>query len=309
MKQHEGCGRGVQVFETWSDTSAVRCRQYAYDLSAEDFMLTDPSLWFPTGLIPLMGCSEVRGMPVDDVRKIYAGHLLYFLDYTAELELALVNKAVFCMVYGPLSKYFSVSECSAALKLYADEGYHALFSKVMAEQVAGYFQLDRHRSVRFKYFDRVCARDFNSCEGLALFVMAFISETIITRELSLLARDDLLSPIFHMFQDHLHDEAKHSVFFSDCFVTLWGKISGAQRDVVVDMLVIGFRIFCRPDIAFVRSQLVGRDVCITNVVNHLRQGWSKRASSLLSLTMKAIHRTDLLDNKSYVRQFEIEGLI
>ncbi|MFJ4434275.1 diiron oxygenase [Pseudomonas sp. NPDC089395] len=309
MKQQERIGRGVQVFETWNDTSAVRCRPYAYDLSAQDFMQVNPSLWFPTALIPLMGCSEVKVLPVENLRKIYAGHLLYFLDYTAELEVALVNKAVSCIVYGPLSKYFSASERSTALKLYADEGYHALFSKMMAEQVADFFELDRHRSARLKHFDRLLASDLNHNEELVLFVMAFISETIITRELALLVRDDLVSPVFHMLQDHLHDEAKHSVFFSDCFVTLWGKISDVEKDVVVKMLVIGFRIFCRPDIAFVRSQLEGKGFCSASIVSQLRQGWPSRAVSLLMLTMKAIRRTDLLANKSYLRQFEIEGLV
>ncbi|MGJ7548320.1 diiron oxygenase [Pseudomonas alloputida] len=99
------------------------------------------------------------------------------------------------------------------LKLYADEGYHALFSKDLAEQIAGYHRLERYRSVRLKHLSRLLVRYSGKWEELALFVMAFISETVITRELSLLGQDDLNVPVFSMLTDHLHDEAKHSVFF------------------------------------------------------------------------------------------------
>ncbi|MBV4530457.1 diiron oxygenase [Pseudomonas sp. SWRI107] len=40
-----------------------------------------------------------------------------------------------------------------------------------------------------------------------------------------------------MFQDHLIDESRHSIFFSDLFVTLWGGLSNSQKDFMVTCLI------------------------------------------------------------------------
>ncbi|WP_313710853.1 diiron oxygenase [Pseudomonas sp.] len=309
MNQQKEVIRAVMVFDTWDSTSSVRARPYAYELSGQDFLRAEPSLWFPRALMPLMGCPGIESLPLQKIRKLHVSHLLYFLDYTTELEMTIVNKAVNCMVHGELSMHFSVGERSAVLKLYADEGYHALFSKDLAEQIAGYHRLERYRSVRLKHLSRLLARCSGKWEELALFVMAFISETVITRELSLLGQDDLNVPVLSMLRDHLHDEAKHSVFFADCFVKLWGQASTAERDFVVNALLVVVRIFCRPDISFIRSQAKDTALCRERVVNHLRQNWRRRVASTLQLTLKAVRRTDLLSNASYFRQLKNEGWI
>jgi hypothetical protein len=307
MSQQKQESRAVMVFDTWNSTSSVRARPYAYELSGQDFLRAQPSLWFPAVLMPIMGCPGIEGLPLQEARKLHVSHLLYFLDYTTELEMTIVNKAVDCMVHGEISMYFSKGERFAVLKLYADEGYHALFSRDLAEQIAGYYRLERFHSVRLKHLSRVLARCTGKREELALFVMAFISETVVTRELSQLGQDDLSLPIFNMVRDHLHDEAKHSIFFADCFVKLWAQVSPCEKDFVVDALLVVVRVFCRPDISFIRFQTKDTALCRERVVNHLRQNWRRRIPSTLQLTLKAIRRTDLLSNASYFRRLKDEG--
>ncbi|MFJ4349236.1 diiron oxygenase [Pseudomonas sp. NPDC089401] len=309
MKQKKAVNRSLMAFDAWDSSSSVRTRPYAYALSKKDCLQAEPSLWFPTALVPLTGYPEVKGLPVHGLRKLHIRCLLYFLDYTTELEVALVNRAVTCMVQGDLSGFFSPDERNAALKLYTDEGYHALFSNDLAEQVATYFKLSRFRSTRLKHFNDLLATCGRGDEALGLFVMAFISETVITQALSLLTRDELILPVFNMLKDHLHDEARHSVFFAGCFATVWQQASDTEREFIVNTLIVGLRIFCRPDIPFARFQLKDAAVCCEGAVRFLRQNWRLRMPATLQLTLNAIRRTDLLSNVSYFCRFKKEGFI
>jgi len=309
MNKTLAANRVELAFEAWHTSSAVRARPYAYEFSVQDYQICEPALWFPEILMPLLKLSRVRELSKEQLLEIHVQHLINFLDYTTDLEITHVNSGVNTMTHGALSQYFTESEKCAALKLYTDEGYHALFSKEMAEQLAGHFIFVRRRSARVKQLDKVVAASPVEFKHLVAFVIAFVSETIIVQELSCLARSDLVSPVFHMFKDHLQDEAKHSVLFVECWVRLWSQLTGRERDFIVDLVIKVICIFCRPDTRFLLSILNFDRTLGRAVVAEMRKSWRARMPHVIDTTMKALRRTDVLDCQVYLERFKASGVV
>ncbi|MEX5341512.1 diiron oxygenase [Pseudomonas sp. I2] len=205
--------RGERAFHDWHQNSAVRSRPYAYLLTPQDLADTDPERWYPTSLNPVLSLSEVTKLPSSTRLNAHVAHLVHFLDYTTTLELTVVNDAVASMTLGALKQNFDAVDQRAALKLYTDEGYHALFSRQIADQLVEHFDIARHPAMRLLLLNQYIEQTPSTYKSLAVFMIAFVSETIITRELLDLSREQLVEPVFHMLRDHLHDEARHSVFF------------------------------------------------------------------------------------------------
>lgn len=305
----KGTDRSITLFRGWHLSSAVRSRPYVYKFSEADFAQSDPGLWFPAALSPVLGHDSVRALSKQELRILHVYHLVYFMDYTTELEIAHVNEAVQCIVIGGLKKYFEDGERCIALKLYADEGYHALFSRDIADQVSKHFDLVRAKSTRIVGLDRILEKSPLGFRCLTRFCIAFVSETLIACELLKLSRDSLVDPVAHMFIDHLHDEGRHAVFFSECFVQLWRKISRCEKNYVVQVLLEVLAVFCRPDIYFLRMLFKGRPVLGNEVVAYLESSWSARMLEISGPTLRAIERTDLLDDEGYLLQFRAAGLV
>ncbi|WP_447739368.1 diiron oxygenase [Pseudomonas laurentiana] len=236
--------RSVAMFRDWHLSSAVRSRPYAYKFSEADFAQSEPGMWFPAALSSALAHDSVKALSKQELRTLHVYHLVYFMDYTTELEVAHVNEAVQCVVVGGLKKYFEDEERRIALKLYADEGYHALFSRDIADQVAKHFDLVRAKSARIVGLDRILEESPLRFRDLTRFCIAFVSETLIVCELLKLSRDSLVEPVAHMLIDHLHDEGRHAVFFSECFVRLWWKISRCEKNYVVEVLLEVLAVFC-----------------------------------------------------------------
>lgn len=304
MKKTDSC----RYFATWDTTSTVRSRPNRYLFTDTEFSETTPERWFPKALIPLANQAGMEILPEAALLRIHIGHLVHFLDYTTELEISYVNRAICCITQGALSQHFSSQERFCALKLYADEGYHALFSRELSDQVTNRFSLPRMRSARLHHLDRSRATQRHKHQELAAFIIAFVSETIITRELSWLSHGDLLPPILHMFQDHLIDESRHSIFFSDLFVTLWGGLSNSQKDFMATCLIKTILIFSRPNIHFIRLIADTHLTVIENAIKTLQNNWLDRISDSTALTMRAIKRTDLFKNHTYINAFRENGL-
>lgn len=308
MKTTVSANRAVSAFETWHASSAVRARAYAYKFSDQDYQICEPGLWFPEILMPVLMCARLGKLTKDQLRLVHVHHLIHFLDYTTDLEVTHVNRAVISMTHGALSAHFTDEQKCQALKLYTDEGYHALFSKEMADQLARHFCLVRSRSTRIKRLDRIIAACPQEYKHFAEFVIAFVSETIIVQELSYLARGDLVLPVFHMLNDHLHDEAKHSVFFIECWVQLWSNLSREERGIVVDQLVKVIRAFCRPDVGFTLSLINPDRSLVRRVATDAKKICAGRAHIILASTIKALRRTDLAADAIYLQKFQAAGI-
>lgn len=301
--------RSVAMFEGWHSSSSVRSRPCTYIFTESDFTRSVPSLWFPAALSSALAHESVRALSEKELLVMHVYHLVYFMDYTTELEMSHVNEAVQCMVVGGLSKYFDDEERRIALKIYTDEGYHALFSREIADQVAKHFDVVRIRSARIERLDNILKNSPSGLSCFTRFCIGFVSETLIARELLRLSRNSLVGPVASMLKDHLHDEGRHAVFFSECFARLWLRIPKREKDYVVQTLVKVLTAFCRPDVRFLQMLFNKQRVIGDEVVTDLEKNWVSRMIEICGPTLRAIERTDLLEDEVYFLQFKSAGLV
>lgn len=301
--------RSCTVFKSWHTTSAVRSRPYAYHFSVEDFTQSEPDLWFPSALSPALAHDSTKQLSKKDQLILHAYHLVHFMDYTTQLEMSHINETIQCIVTGELKEYFDEKIHLTALKLYADEAYHALFSREIADQVASQFFLERISSARIKRLDQILQDSPQTFKSITRFCIAFVSETLITYELHSLTRDSLVAPVAHMLIDHLHDEGRHAIFFSDCFAQLWRQLHIPQKDYLVVTLLKALKAFCQPDVHFLRLVFKEHPSVEQVVIENMNKNWMLRMPTLSKMTLRAIMRTDLLEEDRYALQFRSTGLI
>ncbi len=301
--------RRSRVFKAWDSSSTVRSKAYCYELTPDDFSINDPEMWFPSLLGPALSHPAVCALPVENRKILHIHYLLYFMDYTAQLEMGQVNEAVQCMSVGGLSEYFSAEDRRMGIQLYVDEGYHALFSLHLADQLATHYALDRVSSSRILNMHSLISSSAEVYKDLTRFCIAFVSETVIVRELLELTRDDLVRPVANMFMDHLHDEGRHSIYFIECFPILWRQLGAGERDHVVETLIKVLAVFSRPDARFVNSLFASHPTMASHVLPDLKRGWVERMRSLSASTIQAISRTDMLRNTHYHQLFKSAGLL
>ena len=301
--------RSAATFRNWYSSSTVRSRPYGYLLSEQDFLEINPDRWFPSSMAPALAHAEITNLTLPERLRLHINHLTYFLDYTTDLEITHVNKAVKSITHGALKKYFDSSDHRAALKLYVDEGYHALLSRELADQVANHFRLKRRRSARINSLSELVAQTPSSHQDLTQFIIAFVSETLITKELLDLSRNNLIPGVYNLLIDHLHDEGKHSVYFSYCFEKLWTKLSEPQQDFAARSLLEILLIFGRPDKEFILSLFTSNAKQGESILKHLEDRVTERIATLAIPTMQAVQRTTLLQKHDMLHLFRANGIL
>ncbi len=301
--------RSLILFRNWHSSSTVRSRPFAYQFTKADFAQTEPSLWFPAELSPALTHDSVQALPKKELLNLHVAHLVHFMDYTTTLEISYVNEAVHCIIAGNLQKYFEEEARCAALKLYADEGYHALFSKTIADHAAQHYSLERTNSTRLESLNYILEKSPKTFKCLTRFCIGFVSETLITPELLKLSSHTLVDPVANMLRDHIHDEGRHAIFFSECFTSLWQKISKIERDYVAHILPTIIMAFCEPDLPFLHKLFKTRPRLGGDVAAYVLANRSSRVMHICAPTLRAIERTELLANKDYFLLFKASGLV
>ncbi|WP_337157261.1 diiron oxygenase [Pseudomonas putida] len=300
---------GSRAFKDWDRRSAVRSRPYQYCLSSRDLAVLEPERWYPTCLCPALQLEELRCLPSSSRLTAHIAHLVHFLDYTTSLELTVVNECVASITLGDLKRYFTSTDQRMALLLYTDEGYHASFSRKIADQVSEHFNLARYPSMRLSRLNYYLKKAPENYRYIAVFLVAFVSETVITKELLDLTRLQLIEPVFNMLRDHLHDEARHAIFFSGCLAKLLPQLSESEKAFTAHALSDILEIFFRPDREFLAA-LFGQDSFHFNIIiEQLESVIKERLPQVAAPTLLAIQRSTLLEDRVHRELFRKRGLL
>jgi hypothetical protein len=193
---------------------------------------------------------------------------VHFLDYTTLLEHRIVNRAVEVIVHRELPIYVPLPMKHAALQLYTDEGYHALFSNRLAEQIANFYGITGRPAIpqRITRLNALIARTPEKNRALAWFLLGFVSETIIARELLDVCRDSLVSSVNDMLRDHLADEARHSRYFAEAFHYFWLSMNTRQRTFASRTLLEIIGTFFEADERWLQQSLRGVGIADSDVM-------------------------------------------
>ncbi|PWE41879.1 aminobenzoate oxygenase [Pseudomonas prosekii] len=272
--------------------------------------------WFPPGFLPYIDHPSIQAAGPAVVHRLTANHLVYFLDYTTLLEHRIVNRAVETIVHDELGIAIPQQMKTAGLQLYTDEGFHALFSNSVAEQIADLYGITSRPLMprRITRLNDLLARAPDEHKALALFMVGFVSETIIARELLDLCRDLLVSGVQEMLRDHLTDEARHSRYFAQVFHYVWLNLPGTRRTLAAHWLVEIILLFFEIDDRWLRESLLSAEldaVCITDILGGLTgmNAVAARARSGAGATFKALHTSGFFDLPGNRQLFAQAGLI
>lgn len=300
----------------WNSRASVRASEHTYQLPSDLEQQLETRHWFPPAFLPYLSHPSIKAAGQSVIHRLSANHLVYFLDYTTLLEHRIVNRAVETIVHGELGVSIPQKMKTAALQLYTDEGFHALFSDSLAEQIANHYGIASRPVIpqRITRLNALLDQTPERHKALAWFLVGFVSETIIARELLDVSRDALVSSVQEMLKDHLTDEARHSRYFSEVFHYLWLTLNSSQRTFTAKYLVQVLLTFFEIDERWLKESLrsTGLNVaCIADIFGGLtgQAASAQRARSGAGATLQALHNAGFFDLHSNRQLFTQAGIV
>ncbi|MBZ9784643.1 diiron oxygenase [Pseudomonas sp. REP124] len=298
----------------WDNKASVRTNKHCCLLPLDLQQQLKTRNWFPLDFLPYLNHPAISNRAI--THHLSASHLVYFLDYTTLLEHRIVNRSVETIIYNELGISIPTRMKAAALQLYTDEGYHALFSSQLAEQVADFYGITVRQVTprRIARLNNLIERTPERRKKLCWFLIGFVSETIIAKELLDACRDELVSSVQDMLRDHLNDEARHSRYFCEVFHYLWLNLDSDQRAFSTSSLVEILLIFFEIDEPWLGSSLRGAGLDETSVLEILSdltssQACLRRARSGARPTLKALTKAGVFEIPSNRQIFFNAGLL
>ncbi|WP_293153684.1 MULTISPECIES: diiron oxygenase [unclassified Microcoleus] len=206
---------------------------------------------FSPDLVPLADHPAIASDSTHRV-TVLAYRLLAHLQFTTLLELSHVNPVCSSLAQGNAPIFLSTLQRNDALRIYCDEGGHALFVELFSTQVEEAFGLDRSVIGR-PHFDRIIEKIIAEHQTrlsphlIQLFFVT-ISETLVTKVLNNVPHDPQVSPIVRaVIGDHAADEALHSVYFRGLFPVLWQSLASYEQEEMGQLLPQLVWAFLAPD--------------------------------------------------------------
>jgi hypothetical protein len=168
---------------------------------------------------------------------LLAYRLLAHLRFTSLLELDYINPVCHAITQGKLLVELSTQQKIDALRIYCDEGGHALFVEELAGQLTENFAIAEQIVTRPKFasvLDTIIEENkFNVSPKLIHLFFVTISETLITRTLNYIPKDMRVASVVRLvMSDHALDEALHNVYFRELFPLLWNALSSTEKVVI-----------------------------------------------------------------------------
>lgn len=241
--------------EKWYENSGVRSgvrRSFSAAAAGE--------VVFPARLVPHLAHPAAAALPQDRRDLLAQLHLYQFLMATTHLETRVVNVGAERIANGRSGLDLPASMRMDAFKVYCDEGYHALYSLDLADQIA------RCTAVPVPSWDfggfvarlAWAARELLPDEPvLAQLLQVVVFETLITAVLNEAPSEpNLAAPVRELLRDHARDEGRHHRFFSAFFHELWTGLPATLRPRVARALPALVEVCLTADTAPARAALV-----------------------------------------------------
>jgi hypothetical protein len=231
-------------FRRWDQCSWIRSKP-----------VTDDSLEggapFPASIVPLAAHPEVASCP-ERKNELLAYRALAHLEFTTLLELEHVNAVCKSLAQGEAPVTLTLEQRHDALRIYCDEGGHALIVELLAKRLEALHQIDR-RILGRPRFDQIISRLLEERAReipphLIRYFFVTVSETLITKLLSEIPNDHTVVPAVRaVLRDHASDEAHHREYFRWLFPKIWAALSTEEKVRVGCLLPEFLWAFLGPD--------------------------------------------------------------
>jgi hypothetical protein len=241
--------------DRWYEVAGVRsgARRIFHEETANG------KVFFPDRLVPHLRHPAVAALPKPRRDTLVLLHLYQFLLATTHVETRVVNVGAERIANGRAGIELPVAMRMDAFKVYCDEGYHALYSLDLAEQIAGVTGVQVPGWDYGAFVERLARTACSLLPGepvLAQLLQVVVFETLITSILNEAPADPrLVGAVREVLRDHARDEGRHHRFFTAFFHELWAGLDPALRTRVAHGLPALIELCMTIDVTPVRSAL------------------------------------------------------
>lgn len=230
-------------FSRWNESSWIRSKP----IRENDIT----GLPFSPDLVP----ASAHQLVADDFNcwmTVLAYRLLAHLQFTTRLELSHVNPICSALAQGQAPIVLTTEQRHDALRIYCDEGGHALFVELLSKQVEQTFGVDSN-ILGCPQFERTLEQVVQEHQtqvspNLIKLFFVTVSETLVTKVLLSVPQDQRVAPAVRaVIGDHAADEALHSAYFRNLFPMLWHGLSLTEREIIGQLLPRLVWAFLGPD--------------------------------------------------------------
>jgi hypothetical protein len=236
---------------------------------------------FPESQIPYLRHEGLADLSPVTRQALVARHLYQYLMFTVHLETKAVNRGVAMVAHGEVDFTVDPETRLDAFKIYCDEGYHALYSLDIIQQIeatTGIAALPYDFQPRLDRLDRTGDRFLPEHPALAKLLQVVVFETVVTSILSDVPRDPTVYRVVReVVGDHARDEAHHHAFFVTFFRELWANLPASLRRDVARSLPHFVDDCLRPDLAPIRASLHAAGLAAPLVEDVLDDCYSEEA--------------------------------
>jgi hypothetical protein len=223
-------------FERWYDTAGVRGG--ARRMFADE---TDQGkVFYPQHLVPYLAHEALADLTDAQRRVLTIRHLYQFLLSTTHLETRVVNTTAELIANNRAGLDLPNRMRLDAFKVYCDEGYHALYSLDLADQIAADTGVAIPPWDYGGFVDKLeeAGRRLLPDEpALVPLLQTVVFETLITAVLNEIPNDHtVMTVVRDLTRDHAKDEGHHHRFFAQFFHDLWANLDARLREPVAHTL-------------------------------------------------------------------------
>lgn len=261
----------------WYEQAGVRCQQRrVLDEDCERGLVP-----FPEKDIPYLAHEAVATLPIAERRALVTRHLYQYLLFTVHLETKVVNRGVAMLAHDDVGYPVSAKTRLDALKIYCDEGYHALYNLDIVQQIeqaTGTAALPYDFQPRLDRLDRTAGRFLPEHPQLARLLQVVVFETVVTSILADVPRDPTVFRVVRtVVADHARDEVHHHAFFVRFFRDLWVHLPPTLRTTVANAIPHLIDDCIRPDLGAVHVSLSAAGLAPSLVADILHDSYPEAA--------------------------------
>ncbi|HKN48870.1 MAG TPA: diiron oxygenase [Actinomycetota bacterium] len=275
-------------------------------------------VFFPQYLVPYVSHEALRDLDPERMRELTVRHLYQFLLSATHLETRIVNRAAERIANNRSGVSLPLSARLDAFKIYCDEGYHALYSLDLADQIAAATGIDIPSWDYGGFVDRLeeTGRGLLPDQPwLVPLLQVVVFETLITAVLNEIPNDSsVITTVRDVMRDHARDEGHHHRFFAAFFHQLWSQLDSSLRPATAYALPALAHGCLTWDVEPVRSslRLAGLDAATSEQVVrdcYAGEAGTSRIADICRATVRICQSAGVLDVPGAVDAFAAYKLL
>jgi hypothetical protein len=284
-------------FERWYDTAGVRAgvrRMFADETD-------DGKVFYPQHLVPYLAHEALADLTDEQRRELTIRHLYQFLLSTTHLETRIVNTTAELIANNRAGLDLPNHMRLDAFKVYCDEGYHALYSLDLADQVAAATGVAIPPWDFGGFVDRLEEtghRLLPDEPALVPLLQTVVFETLITAVLNEIPNDPtVMTVVRELTRDHAKDEGHHHRFFARFFHELWTNLDPRLREPVAHTLPALIQACLTWDTEPIRASLLMSGVDSETAATVVADAYSRSGSNanVCRATVRTFSSAGVLD--------------